>query len=124
MVIEASWDDIFAAIGYGLMDEASESSIGATLISLIWTQWDQDPSGLEYFPDDLEAIRTLEITEQSLTDVLIQLFALGLIQRGVKKRPISNNNKYWALTSRGEDELLKLRAIRRTTPSPELQETH
>jgi hypothetical protein len=43
----------------------------------------------------------------------IQLFALGLIQRGIKGRPITDNKRYWKLTTRGEDALLKLRAIRK-----------
>jgi hypothetical protein len=123
MVMEASWDDIFTAIGPALIDESPENRLRSLLNNMIRTRWYEEPSSVE-FPDDLEQLRYLEITEDSLNDIVIQFFALGLIQRGVKKRPISDKTKYWALTSRGEDELFKLRAIRRTIPSSQLQEIH
>ena len=47
--------------------------------------------------------------------MLVQLFALGLITRGTKKRTMSDHNRYWALTPAGEDQVMKLRAIRRPT---------
>jgi hypothetical protein len=122
VVLDTSWDEIFTAIGPALIDELAERSLIPLLNNLIRTRWHQEPPSVEY-PDDAEEIRSLSITEDSLNDTVIQFFALGLIQRGVKKRPIADNKKYWALTVQGEDELLKLRAIRKAAPSPRLHET-
>jgi hypothetical protein len=122
VVLNTSWDEIFTAIGPALIDELTERGLKSLLNNLIMTRWNQEPSSVES-PEDLASIDSLFITQDSLNDIVIQLFALGLIQRGVKKRQIADPNKYWALTARGEDELLKLRAIRKTAVIPQSQGT-
>jgi hypothetical protein len=108
---DASWNEIFGAVGHSLMDEAPEPSLKEPLNQLSLSIW-AEYSRAEDAPDFGKLI-SFQIHPDSLSDIVIQLFALGLIQRGVKKRPIADSNKYWALTTRGEDTLLKLRAIRR-----------
>ncbi|WP_349308313.1 hypothetical protein [Microbacterium sp. MM2322] len=54
------------------------------------------------------------MTNEVVADVIVQLFAIGVIERGVKKRTVSDKGKYWALTELGQDQMMKLRAIRRS----------
>jgi hypothetical protein len=112
---DASWNEIFGAVGHPLMDEAPEPSLKPPLNQLALSIW-AEYSKAEDAPD-FGKLLSFQISSDSLSDIVIQLFALGLIQRGIKKRPIADSDKYWALTTRGEDTLLKLRAIRRKDPA-------
>ena len=57
-------------------------------------------------------IYDVEVTIESFNDVKVQFVALGLIEKGTKRRPGSDTNTYWRLTDRGQQQLLRLRAIR------------
>ena len=58
-------------------------------------------------------VKKVVITPETADEVIVQLFALGIIARGTKRRPINDDRKYWALSQLGEDTLLKLRARRK-----------
>lgn len=107
----STWNDILHEVGPSLMDEASEREITAALrsygITLVRSQTDRYPRNLE------EETSQREISPSSVDDVLVQLFALGLIAHGVKKRTMSDPNRYWTLTPAGQDQVMMLRAIRR-----------
>ena len=45
--------------------------------------------------------------------VKVQLQALGLIESGVKRRSVSDNETYWNLTKKGEKLLINLQARRK-----------
>lgn len=109
--VSVSWSEILSGIGHGLMDEASEPALHKTLSSFAFDAWAEDPPAR--IAKDWGQYSDCRIHNQSVTDILIQLFALGYIQRGTRKRPIADQKKYWALTTSGQDALLKLRAIRK-----------
>ena len=48
-----------------------------------------------------------------LDQLKIQFQALGLVERGTKKRAVSDMNTYWKLTPYGEKYLINIRAKRR-----------
>lgn len=109
-----TWNEILERIGPSLIDEASEREIGQALeafgIALTRAQPDRRPK-------QADNVTKRQVLPATVDDVLVQLFALGLISRGSKKRTMSDHNKYWVLTSAGQDQVMRLRAIRR--PSPE-----
>jgi hypothetical protein len=45
--------------------------------------------------------------------VKVQFSALGLIEKGSKRRPGSDTSTYWRLTDRGHQQLLRLRPVRK-----------
>ncbi|WP_294179798.1 DUF4062 domain-containing protein [uncultured Schumannella sp.] len=110
---ETNWNEILQQVGPSLMDEASETEIRESLQNLgrqlIREQPDRTPDAI------LEWSRS-EISGASVDDVLVQLFALDLISHGKKKRTMSDRNRYWMLTGAGQDQVMRLRALREPTP--------
>lgn len=111
---ETTWNEILHQIGPSLLDEASEREIkelltafGGELARAQPTKWPQ--AILEW--------SKRRVADSTVDDVLVQLFALDLIARGVKKRTMSNPNRYWVLTPAGQDQVMRLRALRRPTPA-------
>lgn len=111
---ETTWNEIIQQVGPSLMDEASEREISNSLEGLAASLVRTQP---ERWSSDIDQIHKRSIANSSVDDVLVQLFALGLIARGMKKRTMSDHNRYWMLTPAGQDQVMRLRAIRR--PSPE-----
>ena len=103
-----TWDAWFQFLGPSLVNESSERSTKATIMSAITNaatskKSNPTPDGLVY-PDG-----------DSDTQIIIQFLALGLIERSERRRPINDSGTYWTLTPEGRDHLLELRAIRRIT---------
>lgn len=106
--VTTTWDSIFKEIAPVLMDEGSEPQIRKALVG----------HAIPLFVDQCELPKkaehaSFEVRASSVADVVVQLYALGLIQRGTKKRTVKDVATYWKLTKRGEDHLMKLRARRR-----------
>lgn len=111
--LTVTWNGIIQGIGPGLLHEASEPELAKALEAWVRRTWNNTPD--EWPVGFGKLSRPLVVSSGAIQDVLVQLFALGVISRGVRKRTVSDPKKYWALTSRGEDQMMKLRAIRRPT---------
>jgi hypothetical protein len=59
----------------------------------------------------------LKLADDDFGTVLVQLKALGLIQRSDRKRSVSDKGTYWTLTPFGDTHLTTLRAIHKS-PGP------
>ena len=59
-----------------------------------------------------EYIGNIQINEESFEQIIVQFYALHLIERSNKKHTASDNNKYWSLTEYGERTTMQLRAIK------------
>ncbi|MDP3410740.1 hypothetical protein [Bosea sp. (in: a-proteobacteria)] len=60
------------------------------------------------------AYKGFSISDESLNIVIVQFTALGLIQKGQKRRPIQDKSSYWTLTPAGEKYMYEVRALRRS----------
>lgn len=97
-----SWDGIFRIIGPILMNEATEIDIKSALSDFV---------GLDENIDfDHMKIRDQTLYSTSLAKVIVQLRALGLVDKGVRKRAVSDRGRYWRLTEKGERYLVGLLA--------------
>lgn len=106
--LELTWNEILQAVGPTLLHEASEPEIRKSLTEWLKTRWKEDR------PDDLgRVIGSIDVVGEIAEDIVVQFFALGIIERGVKKRTVSDRGKYWVLTDAGQDQMMKLRAIRK-----------
>lgn len=119
------WDEIFAQIAPILMDEATKREIKLRINDYISQKEGSEfqngasKKGEEYID--------YSISDESLDMFIIQFTALNYIERGVKKRPISDKGNYFKLTSIGERKMYELRAVRKAelavgADSGELQE--
>jgi hypothetical protein len=110
--ITPTWDQIFAAIAPGLIDEQSEPSLRRAFKEFF----------VNYASESLRhekmlAKRTLRHFEpkndQDVSTCLIQLRALGLIAESDRKRSVHHKGTYWTLTRFGDYRMVQLRALRR-----------
>ncbi|OGS07953.1 MAG: hypothetical protein A2270_08720 [Elusimicrobia bacterium RIFOXYA12_FULL_51_18] len=114
--LEPSWNEIFAGVAPLLIQEASDSRLRRQFVTLLerlgkdaWAK-DKDFKGF--------TLSNFEFAdEEQITTCIIQLRALGLIQESQKKRSIHDKGIYWTLTPFGDQQMVQLRALRRTLPS-------
>ena len=107
--VPVAWNEILQAVGPMPLHEASEPEIRKALFGWLKLRWKEDD-----VPEDMERqYGTTEVGAEIVEDVLVQFFVLGVIQRGVQRRTVSDRGKYWALTDVGQDQMMKLRAIRK-----------
>lgn len=109
--IDLEWDSIFREVGPRMINEATENDIERALASLVFQEFESQCE----WPEDLAESDSIVIRNPSMFDIIVQFFALDLIERSDRKRTLTDRNTYWTLTRRGEDHLMKLRAIRRST---------
>lgn len=103
----ASWDDILRDVGPILLNEASESDVKQKLAAFIGWSGEFDGDKFRY--------SSWSISSGSFAEVIVQFRALGLIQKGTRKRTVSDNANYWMLTSSGEQHLISLLAKKKNT---------
>jgi hypothetical protein len=133
--VNPTWNQVFRHLGPELMDETSEAYLRERLSVLCFDMAREDllsdndrdeekaqavDGGEAQSVDDedderIGGVYEAEVTIESFNDVKVQFAALGFVEKGTKRRPGSDTNTYWLLTLRGHQQLLSLRAIRRTS---------
>lgn len=96
-----SWDDIFICIGPILMNELTEVDLKKSLTHF---------TGFAYSDEKYKYFRDSALNPDSFSGVIVQLRALGLVDKGIRKRAVSDRGKYWVLTEKGERYLVGLLA--------------
>jgi hypothetical protein len=98
--IDLSWDEIIAVLGPSMIQEASDAQLRQQLSRKII--------------DACQADRRdrVVLTEDHFQTIKVQLLALGVMQKSVKKRAVSDTETYWALTAFGEHYTMTLKAIK------------
>lgn len=105
--ISLTWDDIFRDIGPALINEASSSNILSILISLnkqVPLEKNQSPSSFQ----------SVNVAQECFNEIVIQFRALGLIDKGAKKRGVNDRNSYWSITPKGDRHLVNILAKRKS----------
>lgn len=110
------FSQMFKKVGPVLLEEATESSLRnavddacwQTLVPLVLKQKD-------YADRKIETVRS---HDDSFQAIKVQLIALGLIEKGEKKRPVSDRNVYWKLTPYGEVRTMAAIAMKKS-PEPQ-----
>jgi len=101
--IDLTWNEIISKTCTILIDEASESEYKEKMNSYIGYLAKQKMTG----------VSKVGIVIDDLMSILIQLKALGLIERSIRNRSVKDKNTYWKLTAKGDNVLTNLRAIKR-----------
>lgn len=105
-----TWNDLFSLISPLLIDEASDLTIKNAISEVII-------SGIKN-PDEIRSFsrnQRINIDENDFNMIKVQLIALKLISKSIKRKNRSVNDKatYWTLTHLGENQMMVLRAILR-----------
>ncbi|NNC12850.1 DUF4062 domain-containing protein [Planctomonas sp. JC2975] len=107
-----TWNALLERVGPALLHEASEPEMSKALEDYASLLWRTKRTVLA--PESFGKLWSgPSLAPEVVTDVVVQFYALGVIERGVKKRTVSDKGKYWALTELGQDQMMKLRAKRR-----------
>jgi len=101
---EASWDDIFKDIGPALINEASETVLKDLIARF---------AGWASYPTGYQSTGSSDIFPETWNEVVVQFRALGLIDKGTKKRGVNDSNSYWRITPKGDNYLVNLMARKR-----------
>ena len=112
-----SWDRIFGEIAPDMIDGASEYEIGEILEgafrddleSVAKKDEDLKPEKWGYVPE----LSGVSLKREDLKTIIVQFRALGLIARDERKKESRDSPTYWTLTPRGDQEMTRLRAIRK-----------
>lgn len=136
---ELSWNEILFSLGPLLLDEASQEALWRRFGTLIsgsfkdyartsmqsWLDAQIPKSHLLGYDDDTEESKlkvhfqnTISANREDFETAVLQLEALGLIERGKKKRTVSDRQTYWTLTPWGRTRLTQLRAVRTGQSKP------
>lgn len=127
-----SWDELFAAIAPKLLQEAEEGDLQAAINTFLFEEYlDDNVRGLITRAESVVKVRAgktltqndfrnwkTEISDENFGTILVQLRALGLIQKSERKRSVSDTGTYWALTPYGEIRTIQLRAIKKGDDIP------
>jgi hypothetical protein len=111
IAVPATWNEIIFHLGPALLDETVEHIVESELKTLAVNIINEKGG---FLPKEFGGSEEFSLESDTLKDVMVQLFALGLIAHGTKRRPVSDRGKYWKLTETGRDKMMILRAIRRS----------
>ncbi|WP_108472961.1 DUF4062 domain-containing protein [Rhodanobacter thiooxydans] len=106
-----AWDEIFSSLAPLMMNESDEPALITALNGLVRSK---EVPGLEK-QKSLKGMNLLEFkaSRDDFQTIKVQLRALGLITKSTKNRSVKDTATYWTLTPYGDNQLTRLRAIRR-----------
>lgn len=104
-----TWDDLFGDIGPIMIDEATEEDVRNRVVQHAFNVVDDEEKAKTKGWRDRDAT----IYDDDWGMIVVQFRALGLIDKGQKKRSTTNTTKYLALTEKGDRHLVFLRAVKR-----------
>lgn len=104
-----TWNELFAAAAPGLMSEGESKLVRKKLDDAIAARKYADTLKI----DSLKGmdIKRIELSDESFDTFIVQMVALGIIEKSSKTRSVKDTGTYWELTSYGERLMYELRAI-------------
>ncbi|MGW4521879.1 DUF4062 domain-containing protein [Amycolatopsis sp. NPDC004378] len=132
-----TWNEILFGLGPLMLDEAMQSQLQVRFNqevsrlnkedvleqAIMWAEEKIPKSKLRkvegvtsIFPD--VEIDEVKASPSDFETALLQLQALGLVERGTRKRTASDRGIYWTLTPWGRTRLTRLRAVRKGETKP------
>jgi len=102
--VKTTWDEIFKDIGPALINEASSLDIQRLLIRF---------NSLDPLQRGEVRASHVTIAVEAFNAIIVQFRALGLIDKGVKKRGVNDTASYWSITQKGDRHLVNILARKR-----------
>lgn len=118
--VALTWDELFSRVGPEMLDEAEEQVLSKRLNEMFNKRFESRVEGQvkNWAKGEGETLRRITglkgtIRADDFGTFIIQMKALGLIEKSERNRSVKDTGTYWRLTPHGEDHLTTLRAIRR-----------
>lgn len=96
-----SWNELMRMLGPAMFDEASERR----LQDIVNEALDTDATAGEG--------ANPRITQASFHEIIVQFFALGIIEKSTRNHGVKDTQPYWSLSDYGSQVVMKLMAIRK-----------
>lgn len=122
--VDISWEDLFFGLADKMLIPCEEYTLSEALRSIVVASLQQDVVSqlTKYYGSTSDRLRQLigniRVEDDSLSAILRQLMAKGLIepqlvlrQGGDQKRTFTSTHRCWALTQSGRDKYLEKRAF-------------
>jgi hypothetical protein len=117
---KVTWNDLFSCVGPEMLNEATERSlrerIHAWLIQefrgKVITEVRRQVAAEDEVVAKINSVR-ITVSDEDFGTLIVQLRALGLIEKSERNRSVKDTKTYWSLTPYGDNHLTTLRAIRR-----------
>jgi hypothetical protein len=93
------------------MDELTERRLTSLVDDFFVSNFITEFKELPKYKD--RTVTGFEAEDTTFQEIKVQLIALGIIQKGDRRRPPSDANVYWKLTPYGERMLMSLLARRK-----------
>lgn len=103
-----TWNQLLRLLGPAMLDEVTEAALRRRLESDLERKLD---TGARQVGPLAVEIR-VQLEHGAWDQVKMQLRALGLIDKGNKRRAVGDGHMYWRLTERGEHDLVRLLALK------------
>lgn len=103
-----SWNEILAAIGPSMIDEATEAEVEKKVARCIFRG---DISKKHRDAAKKISNRSLYISDGDFETIIVHFRSLGIIESGTKRRQINDRNKYLRLTPLGQEKLAALKVV-------------
>ncbi|MDH2208412.1 MULTISPECIES: DUF4062 domain-containing protein [Empedobacter] len=110
--LETTWNQIFYWLSPSMIDDASTNTLKLTISKYAFVELKKRfvkksglPSGGKFYD--------YEINDADFQTIIVQLRALGLLNKSSKTRSIKDSGTYWSLTNYGDEVMTRLRAIKK-----------
>lgn len=122
--VDTTWDDLFSCVGPEMLNEADEGTLRKRIENWLHSVYHQRArvEAKEFVEAEGEVVRSVQLNEIEITDedfgtLIVQLRALGLIEKSERNRSVKDTATYWKLTPYGDQHLTTLRAIPKPSQS-------
>jgi hypothetical protein len=121
---ELTWNELLGVLAPPMLVDADEGTLRDVLDTAADTELRSEAraalaKAAKKKNKDVSTARSfsysLKIDDDSFGTVILQLKALGLIDRSDRKRSVNDTGTYWKLTPLGEARAVQVRAIRKST---------
>jgi hypothetical protein len=111
--VDTTWNEAFAAIAPLMIDEANESELKRALLHFLHQLALEDLENDDEIKDFDPDIDMWDVFDESFQTIKVQLRALGYIKQSEKPKSLKLSGTYWTLTPLGDQQMTRLRAVRR-----------
>jgi hypothetical protein len=109
--IATTWNEVFHVVSPLLIGDCSERTMRDSLSKYLQ---EMAHDSISKVLTQHRRVFSANIDEADFQTIKVQLKSLGLIVKSSKARSVSDSRNYWTLTHVGDNEMTKLRAVRRT----------
>jgi hypothetical protein len=110
--LDITWNELLYELGPLMMDEASEERLDEQLDTVAYELFSTNQKKLT--PKNAINVYRVDVSSTVIHDVKVQFFSLNLIEKSTRRHPVNDTRTYWSLTRRGQEQLMRLRAVKHT----------